>query len=119
MPRLSPKYKIAILLAIGLPLLVVIGVRSIHTRRQARLNDFYQEWYTKKAKIYEATARDCESYSDETMQEIARDNRAIAEACTRRADYHSRLSRRYWSALVRPWVFLPADPPPPPVSGVD
>jgi hypothetical protein len=116
---ISPKkLRLVISLAIVLPLLVGIGVRAIQTRRQARLNDFYKEWFLKKSKTYEDVARDCESYGD-GMKELARDNWVRAEAYTKRADYHSQLSRRYWSALVKPWVILPDDPPPPRVPGDD
>jgi hypothetical protein len=116
---ISPKkLRLVISLAIVLPLLVGIGVRAIQTRRQARINDYHKDWFLKKAKTYEDVARDCESYGD-AMKELARDSWAKAEAHTKRADYHSQLSRRYWSAFVKPWVILPADPPPPRVSGGD
>jgi hypothetical protein len=116
---ISPKrVGLVISLAIVLALLVGMGVRAVHTRRRARVNDFYKEWYLQKAKTYEDVARDCEGYG-EGLKELARDNWAKAETCTKRAEYHSELSRRYWGALVQPWVILPADPPPPRVPGFD
>jgi len=114
----SKKFGLVVSFAIVLSLLIGLGPRAVQTRRHARLNDFFREFYLKKSATCEAVAQDCESYDDETLNEVARHNRSMAAAYAKRADYHSQLSRRYWSALIRPWIILPPDPPPP-VSPAD
>jgi len=111
----STKLRFLVSLAVALALVAGLGARAVQTRRQARLNDFFKEFFQKKSATYEAVAKDCEGFDDDTLKEMARTNWDIAKAYARRSEYHSELSRRYWSALVRPWVILPRDAEPPPL----
>jgi hypothetical protein len=88
-----------------------LGARAVFTRRQARLHDFYAGWFERKAAAHRTAARECEAYGGEAMIQVAREYLAQSEAETQRAGYHGRLSRRYWNALIRPWVALPVEPP--------
>ncbi len=88
--------------------------RGVLLRRHARRNEFYHDWYARKAANHHEAARECLEFGGERMIAVAKDYQAMGDAEARQAAEHAALALAYWRAFWRPWLVPPTDPGPAP-----
>lgn len=108
---MPPKRTQWVILAVLTTLLfLATAVRVVYLRRQARLNDFYQAWYEKKAAAHHDAARDCANFGGDRMRSIAQEYQDLGDAEARRAADHGKMAKAYWRCFWQPWLTPPFDP---------